>query len=250
MTESSVIEKVKKMLARADTSRGATEHEAETAMRMAMELLARHNLGLDDVTITEKEADPQVICDEWFDGNVRVYADAWGLSIGGTSAIVTFTSHFIYRNTGYYASGRTKWKGVTHIFIGRPDNINAAKRLTEYLLREVLEMSREWATRQYNTNKTKLAADFRDACAQRLRQRARELKSQAEAGTLSTTLPALRNMALVLQSENERYIQANMRIEKMTGGRRSQRDLAAHMAGSAAANRIDLTRGREKIGAR
>lgn len=52
-----VIEKVRKLLARADESRNDNEHEREIAMRQAHALLARHGLTADDVPDGEAGAD-------------------------------------------------------------------------------------------------------------------------------------------------------------------------------------------------
>lgn len=46
-----IIEKIKKILARADTSRGATQAEAETAMRKVQELAIEHNIDLSTVSV-------------------------------------------------------------------------------------------------------------------------------------------------------------------------------------------------------
>lgn len=46
-----VISKLKKILARADTSRGATEAEVQTAMRLAQELAIKNNIDLADIKI-------------------------------------------------------------------------------------------------------------------------------------------------------------------------------------------------------
>lgn len=49
MDEAQVIERVKKLLARADTARGVTEAEAETARKLAQDLMMKYNLDMASV---------------------------------------------------------------------------------------------------------------------------------------------------------------------------------------------------------
>ncbi|MBP7948894.1 MAG: DUF2786 domain-containing protein [Verrucomicrobiales bacterium] len=44
MNDNEILEKIRKLLRLADTSRGATEHEARAAMAKAQELMTRHNI--------------------------------------------------------------------------------------------------------------------------------------------------------------------------------------------------------------
>src|SRR5512139_2662947 len=92
-----VIDKVRKLLARADPTRGATEAEAETSMRLALEMLARHNLSMETVAVRETDATkPGVIESDLAGRGDRV--KRWAVRTAMAAAKVCYCDHLMRRD--------------------------------------------------------------------------------------------------------------------------------------------------------
>lgn len=120
-TDDKIVDRIKKMLALANDA-GATEAERETALRMAYNTMAKHNLSLEDLP-----ADQQTEVRE--EHNVVISADKWARSLSGAVARLFFTKYFYMRTN---TSGKDK-----HYFIGRQSNAITARYMSEYLIKSI-----------------------------------------------------------------------------------------------------------------
>ena len=115
---SAVLEKIKKLIKLA-TNSGATEGERDNAMRMAHNLLAKHNLTEEDLSDEELrqiiELKSSYIINKW----VRI--------LGNSIAKLYFCKY-------YYSNGSIK---KAHNFIGKTSNATTASMMTEYLVKSI-----------------------------------------------------------------------------------------------------------------
>lgn len=231
-----VIDKVKKLLARSTTARGATEAEAATSMRLAMEMLARHDMTMDDVA-TRGDDEPSHVGEGIAHEGRHRRTLAWALRCGQAAAAATFC-HYVFRRYGA--------KELNHVFIGRADHVAAAKELVAYLLDAAESIADAACPRGLRDPWREFKRDFLDGCSIRLHQRATELSERAKSGELgaSSNLPALRALALVCQDECEAFIKANMRVRKSTFRTHLS---AAFVSGHAAGDTINLRHGQKQV---
>jgi hypothetical protein len=121
MSVEKVLDRVKKMLALGNNE-GATEAERETALRMAYNLLAKHNLSLADMPAEESiEAREKQ--------EVILSADKWARSLAHAVAKLFFCKYF-------YGRTNTSGKDI-HYFVGRQSNAMTARYMAEYLIKAV-----------------------------------------------------------------------------------------------------------------
>ena len=57
MAEEKVLEKIRKLLERANDERGSTENERELALRMATSMMAKYQLDMSDIPQAQREKD-------------------------------------------------------------------------------------------------------------------------------------------------------------------------------------------------
>lgn len=160
--DSSIIQRLQKLLALAE-DKGATEAEAETAMRLAHELLAKHNLTLSDIAGAETI---KVVEDKVDD---RRPAD-WKHTVWNATARLYFCE-YVYKNI------RRSIRMDRRYIIGRPDNVETTKQMAQYFIRTVLKIAKnDFACQQLGRKYTK---EFLQGCAARLAFRMMVLKDQS-----------------------------------------------------------------------
>lgn len=128
--ENKILARIKKMLALANCE-GATEQERDTAMTMAQNLLAKHNLSMTDLppdSHTEAREQQQF----------TMCGDIWMRGLAGSVAKLYFCSYYFMR----VASCKD-----THVFFGKQSNVVTAQYMAEFLLKSV---KRE-ASRRYKS---------------------------------------------------------------------------------------------------
>jgi hypothetical protein len=219
-----VIAKITKLLARSSTERGATEAEAETAMRMALELLARHNLSMDQLKfedVKEKE-----IREDELHHTSTLKMQRWAIDIATAAADLYFCDYI----THISRTGRWR-RELKHIFIGRSDNVIVAKEVADYLIDTTLRLSREGG-REYaksdpditRRGRSRFERNFRKGCTARLMERAWSIVHEASQPAQTpgeNTLPALRDLYSTTAEENKRYIGKHWpKLGKMRSARR------------------------------
>lgn len=123
MTADRIIEKIKKLLALADTSRGATIEEAATAAAKAQALLFAHNLTMAQVHATGQDAAEDAI-------DMR-QAELGGAGRGWRRLLLHHVAEANFCRT--MAVRGASWNQL----IGKPHNMDVAQYLYAYLVREV-----------------------------------------------------------------------------------------------------------------
>ena len=125
-----LIDKIRKILARADENRNDNEHEREIAMRQAQALLARHNLTLADCTGSEKNDALGERMREYYDRpERRKYVDSL------FSAVCKLNNVSMLIDSHNSRNGRL-------ILIGRESAIQTTRYMGEYLLQSIKAESR------------------------------------------------------------------------------------------------------------
>lgn len=166
--DNKVLERIKKMLALSD-DKGATEAERETALRMAYNTLAKHNLAISDLP-TEQSNETRERQD------VVISADRWARNLSMAVAKLFFCKYF-YSQTG--TSGKDK-----HCFVGRQSNVITAKYMSEYLIKAI---KRE-ASKRY---KSPTSPDGRSFCVGTVRSIGDRVMDMLQQDTESTPGNAL-----------------------------------------------------------
>src|SRR4051812_832746 len=121
----SIISRINKLLALGE--RGGTEAEATAAMQKVHELLAKHNLSLDDVKDAPTEEEDYIQ-----DETTGAAKQPWQDVVWSGVARLYFCKHL----------KRTGPDGTRHLLIGKPSNIAVAKYVAAYLVRTGEELAR------------------------------------------------------------------------------------------------------------
>ena len=221
----SIIAKINKLLALGE--RGGTEAEATAAMQKVHELLAKHNLSLDDVK-DSPVAEEDYIQDE----TEGKRGQSWQDYIWTAVAKLYFCKHLT----------RSGASGVRHLVIGRPSNIAVVKYLAAYIVRTGEELARQAASDA--ESKQTFRNSFKKGFAYRIATRVEEEIKNAKAGKMtdSVTGTALILLPLYDQSKRDidRFIMASgMKVRRSSGSIEvSNRDGFA--AGRSAADSVSL----------
>lgn len=186
---------------------GATEAEAEQAMRMAHALLAEHNLSLTEIM---KEASDtlgdRVIDSEYVDG----VNDPWRRSIWHATADLYFCSYF-YSPKYEWRRGKQQRVRIRHNLVGKPHNILVTKLMVQYLVNTVRRLARESARNVPPCEHGSFENSFKVACAKRLVERIWDRRYQSEehptTAPCGTTLPALRSLYATEMEANQVMIE-------------------------------------------
>jgi len=119
MTEERIIDKIRKLLALANNE-AATEGERDNALRMAYNLIAKHNLEMSDINPKEeKRTDTEEI----------FYGRPWAKDICKAVAELFFCKYYIQRS-----STRNM---LHHHFVGKLSNSVTAMELSMFLVSSV-----------------------------------------------------------------------------------------------------------------
>lgn len=227
----SLIARIQKLLALGE--RGGTEAEAEAAMQKAHELLAKHNLSLDDVKGVEAEED--YVMDE----SAATARQPWQDYIYGSVSRLYFCRHL--KRTRYCGS---KVSGVQHLIIGKPSNVAVVKYIAAYLIRTGGELAREAAagaeSRQAFVN------SFKKGFAIRINSRVNEEIKKAREGKMTdaSTGTALVLSPLYDRANNEIdgfLLRNSVRPKASKSTASGPSDYAGYAAGRAAAESMSLT---------
>lgn len=219
--DSSVVEKIKKLLSLADGNQN--ENERENAMQLAMELLAKHNLSLGELeqsTLTIRV--------------VEVYGDfrleKWIRRILHTACMLYYTDFY----HGVSFDEDTFAVREQPVFIGTEENIAVTIEVATWLMNSVrLESNRLYKD-------PKLRRSFRLGAAVRLWQRARLLVENEK----NSTTPGATNGLMVIRNQlekaNEDYLDSlNLRV---MSNRRATVVTSAYNAGVSFGEQVELSR--------
>lgn len=195
-----VLRKVRKLLGLARG--GATEAEAEEAVRIAHGLLARHNLTLDDAL--RGASDERVIDSDTVDGS----RECWPIYVWNGVARLYFCEYYYTRMLAP-APPRAQI-GLRHTFVGRRYNVRVAKLMGEYLVVTVNRIAREHGRRVEPDERLRFRRSFKAGCAgrlaERLWQRRLETQRRESAGPEGSTLPALASLYDVEATANRELL--------------------------------------------
>lgn len=247
------LNKIKKMLDRAEHN-ATGEHEAHTAMTMAMQMLAKHNLDVTDVKVWAEGLD--AIGEEYVAPRKGTSHLRWQSSLLHAVA----ESHFCYtyRNGG---TGR-------YTLIGKPSNREAALMLFHYLIEVVNEETKK-ALKNYNgwDSPKSFGNSFRLGMVNRIRERLhaemlkiteeyteRQKQAHREAfaqdGIVMVSDIVVSDPYEVAQENIQRYIKT--KGTKLFSGRASSTNLsgAGYNAGRQRGDSVGLAAGRALPGKR
>lgn len=160
--ELKILNRVKKMLALGNDA-AAAEGERENALRMAYNLLAKHNLAMSDIPGDEMNEGREK-------QEITVSADKWARSLSGSVARLFFCKYF-------FSLTRTSGKD-NHYFVGRVSNVTTAMLMAEFIIKSI---KRE-ASKRYKSSTTPEGRSFCVGTVNAIHHRVTEmLKTDTEA---------------------------------------------------------------------
>lgn len=230
-----LLSRLKKLMAMANDSKGASQQERETAMRMAHSLMAKYNL-----TMAEAEASGRKTDDEPRSGSPLETKDfPWMTTCGQSLAHLFFCEYFITR------IGRGK---VKQYFVGRESNVYTAQEMTKYIIasidREGLRVARGIGAQSISN----FWRSFCKGAAAQVSLRCERLRKEAEMETEASASKAP-GTALVLASLYQSEMEQNRQLILRSGielkqSSHAQRNTSrfASAAGRAYGDKIGLTR--------
>lgn len=194
-----IVDKARKLKELADNN--PNENEAISAANKLHEMLAAHNLSLDDIVKTQQ---PDIVADN----DLLMWRAGWVKLLLHETAKLYFCGYFYTT----FPAAWIKFKGldklsrkliagspsreyVRHTFVGTQANIVVAKHVAEYLISTAEALCRE-AVKKYPANERISARhSFMNAISARLCARLRERRLEAANNGVkseSSNLPALR----------------------------------------------------------
>lgn len=229
-----ILSRLKKLLAMANDSGGASEQERETAMRMAHSLMAKYNM-----TMAEAEASGAK-SDEPRTGSPLEMKDYPWMTICARALADLFFCHHFQSRSG--SAGKLK-----HYFVGKESNVYTAQKMTKYIISSI---DREGMKMARSSGADSISNYWRSFCkgaAHQVRLRCEKLRAEAEAASSTAKTPGT---ALVLASlyatedrANVLFIEDKMGV-KLKSVNTTMRNTSAHAAaaGRAYGDKIGLNR--------
>lgn len=197
MSEDRILERVRKMLALANDG-AASEGERDTALRMAYNLLAKHQLDLEDVNAFEKEK---------IDPRGKFTLDGWNIpwcrDIRAAVADLFMCTYY--------------WKKINatkgrHTFVGRESNATTCMYMGDFI---VLGLLRE-ADKRYGHRLTPQGRSFGTGAADKLWQRVIALRKekQAEISSGGSALVLINLAKSEEQANRDLIVQSGTKLKK------------------------------------
>jgi Protein of unknown function (DUF2786) len=224
MSADKILERVRKMLTLANNE-GATEGERDTALQMAHNLMAKHQLDLLDVVdhIKDKE-DPRMHFQE--EGWNLLWTQQIRMSVAKLFGVKYFLGRKINATRG------------THHFVGRESAAKTAMLLCDWIVRDSLRKADKFGVHRLNPK----GRAFGVGVASMLSLRVGEMLKKKGEEIKETTG---RDLVLIQEDEksaNEDYIEDVLGIKlKSRSLRRTRIDIDGHAAGMAHGKTINLS---------
>jgi hypothetical protein len=225
MTEEKIISRIQKMLAIANDL-AATEGERDNALRMAYNLMAKHNLEMATIEAHGKKNDePRVNFP-----NVS-WSWQWARHVNHIVAKLFFCK--------YYYHEVINGTQITHHFIGRESNAMTAAVMADYVVNSILKEARKL----YKSNTSAATRSFATGAMHRLSFRVDELIRQKEqefsqgSGQPGTAL-VLASLYAQEDAANELVMPDDLRVKK---ARSSKVQGDAYYAGQDFGGKINLS---------
>ena len=154
--ENKILARVKKMLTLGNNA-AATEAERDTALRMAYNLLAKHNLSAADLPADQNDEARE-------EQTFTMCGDVYIRTICNSMAELFFCKYFFVRQ----GAGKD-----SHFFIGRQSNVVTARYMAEYIVKSV----RKEAAKRFKTATTPEGRSFGVGATRSISRRVQELKA-------------------------------------------------------------------------
>lgn len=215
----SVVEKIRKLLALADGNQN--EHEREVAMQFAMDLLAKHNL-----TLSHLENDMSHLSTMEVDGDFRL--DPWVRIVLKAACKLYYTEVYISGRYDYLS-----WRKVNvPVFVGTAENIAVTMEVATWLMNSIRKESNRAYRDEYERR------SFRMGAADRIFERAIEMmeaEKKTSTSRAGTSLMVIRNQ---LERANQKHLSKIQLHPFKSRGSYVERD--AYTDGEAYGNRVPL----------
>jgi hypothetical protein len=218
-----ILGRVRKMMALANDA-AASEHERDTALKMAYNVLAKYNLSMVDVD----DSVPQEQRDKI---EAVMAATPWAKFVSHAMADLFFCKYIIGPSI---SSSKCH-----HFFIGKQSNATTAMLMSEFIISSI----RREARKLYKSDTGSQGRSFALGVVNRLRVRVTELQKaqEAEASTTPGTALVLANLYDSENHENTLWL-TNSGIHTKTIGLRTKKTVngGAFVDGKAFGNNISL----------
>ena len=220
--DKSIVAKIRKLLALADINKNSHENERSVAMQAALDLLAKHNLSIAEISKTTLDIQPEEIR-----GTFKM--EPW------IRGVLAATCKLYY--TDYYLSGQRHFDGRIErfpVFIGTAENIAVTIDMATWLIKSIRQESNKLYKEAHERK------SFRLGAADRIFDRAGELtraEKNANATAVGTSLMVIRNQ---FELANEKHLaKKNLRPFK---ARPMHLDFDAFSSGEAFGEQVGLDR--------
>lgn len=225
--EDKIINRIKKMLALANDA-GATEGERDNAMRMAYNLLAKHNLTMATVEGHTNEEKREQNASQF-------YGRPWALTVAQAVAKLFFCEYF------YMRSGTRNH--VYHYFVGKESNSVTALEMAKYLVDSIKKEANR-RMREAGEGGAAYRRSFASGAANKVWQRVNELKAEATQPTAGTgTSLVLASLYDTEREANRKFLaESGVQLRTSKGRGKSSVDLDAYHNGQRFGGTLSLSR--------
>lgn len=219
-----IIDKIKKLLTRAETSKGSTQAEAEGALMAAQRLAVKHGIDLASIDMTEDTSAGEPIVQQPFtptrEGGGVCAARlpschkfiAWILKPYFGVKIIEVTSFEKYKDKGIEKEGRVK----SLSFVGRQTNVAVAIYVYGYLHREFMDLwhKHRKETQADMSSRNSFFYGLYQGLDQKLAKEKKKIEEEAQAqltqkaGETPLASQQNTNLGLILIGEKEKIEQA------------------------------------------
>lgn len=224
MSDDKIIAKIKKLLAVANGNAEGGDHERDTAMKMALKMLAKHNLEMGDVSDVAKEQRGEQKC--WH------HMCPWRREAAGAIARMFFCQFY------YFPSRDTRQKHQ-FVFVGLESNAITAMEMANWVIKSVEKEANR--TRKARNETTKFETSFMNAAAIRINWRTFDMQKEAEQEVYTGgSALVLANFYETEKKENQLYIEKTVGPVKVKKHNLKNHDEAGRQAGDAYGKSIQL----------
>lgn len=219
-----IIDRVKKMMALANCA-GAAEGERDNALRMAYNLLAKHNLSMSQVEAHDNTPPEQR---ESQKATFVVYP--WARQIAGLVGSLFFCNYYFMRSPN--------GKQADHVFIGKVSNVATAQYMSEFVVKSVC---RE-AARMYGSAIAPEARCFAIGVVRKLQERIAEIKASLNSESATGTELALVNIDKAEKSANALWLaEQGVKLKTSASRQKGVTDSDAYFAGKDFGAKVSLS---------
>jgi hypothetical protein len=235
-----LIDKLRKLLALADPTRGATEAEAASAMAKVQSLLAEHNLSLSDLETGPQG--PRIREDK----ELRTDSRPWRRALAISVARLYFCDHFYSFHkewTNKRSCGYIRYD--VHHFIGEEHNVLVAKMMFLYLIGTIDALATSGSMKLAPKDRTPYVTSFQHSCSARLCVRIMQLIEDARKGRTKDesgrNLPVLASLYDQAAAANKAFLdQSTPGLKEVVNKRSKINSALGVVEGHAAGNTISL----------